>query len=182
MASQTLPPPPPTIFLWAEPRLRRFNQTGILVARAGYRIKLPGLSSRFRVEGRDEPAHRVFSARNANDRLPFGDARRHCEGVVLLRVGDARFPQHFARLFIQSEQPAVDRRRDDPAVIESDSPLHNAAADSGTQRGLVHFRIPTPLFLARPGIHGKHDAPLCGGEDHAIVNERGCFLTAATRA
>ena len=100
---------------------------------------------------------------------------------MILRVRDARFPDHLPGLRVEGQQPSVDGRGDDQALVDRQAPVDHAAADLRAHGGLVHFRIPAPFLMPRAGIDGEHDAPVRDPVEDAVREERRRFLPAAAR-
>src|SRR5215471_17627078 len=123
----------------------------------------------------------TLGAGDAYDDFAFGDARRHGDGVIFLRVRDTRFPNGLAGFGVERDEATVDDGRDDQALIERDATLHDAAADLGAGLILVDLGVPTPLFLAGARIDGEDDAPV-GDAEESPVPEQGRSFLAATAA
>src|SRR5207253_9461852 len=94
-----------------------------------------------------------------DDFAALDDAGRHCDGVSLILGRDSRLPHDLAGFGIEGSQSSIDRGRNDLTLIESNSAIHNAAADSGLPYLLVHFRILMPHFLSGTRIDGVNHAP-----------------------
>src|SRR5262249_13188899 len=127
----------------------------------------------------EESANRILGAADADDHFSFGNARRHCDGVVVLWIGDARFPYGFSSLGIETHESPVNDRSDDLALVDRDAAVHDAAADLRTHCNLVDFGIPPPAFLAGPCIDRIDDAPIRDRIDASVPVERRRFLVAA---
>ena len=122
---------------------------------AGDGVEAPGAVAGGGVIGIEEAADGMVAAGDADHHLAVGDARRHGDGVPILRIGHARFPDHLAGEGVQRFQAPVDHGREDHAVIDREAAVDDAAAELGTDGGLIHFRIPAPEFLAGAGIQRR---------------------------
>src|SRR5262245_1661992 len=131
------------------------------------------------IECSEKSANRILGATDADDDFSFRNAWCHCDGVVVLRIGDPRFPYWFSSFSVETHQSPVDDRSDDLALVDCDPAVHDAAADLRTHCSLVHFRIPPPAFLAGPCIDGIDHAPIGDRIDASIPEERCRFLVAA---
>ena len=156
-------PAAPKLPPFTRPCFGSFLQRGIFegfgrVAR--YRIKAPRKLPCIRVVCRKKPADRKLRAADSNNDLSFGNARGHGNGVIVLRIGNARFPYGLTRLGVQGFQSAVDNRCDDFPLIYRKASIHNAATDFRPHGDLVDFRIPSPAFFPRTRVDGKHNAPV----------------------
>src|SRR5215207_2418807 len=127
----------------------------------------------------EEAARRAIAATDADDHLALGDARRHRDREVVLRVSHPRFPDWSTCRRIEREQAAIDDWRDDHALVQRDTAIDDAAADLGTHRGLVDLRIPSPLLFAGSRIDREDDAPIGDRVDDTIHCEGCGFLAAA---
>ena len=138
--------------------------------------------TRLRIDGDELAARRLVAAGRADDHLAARNARRHRQRVQILRIHDARFPHRLACQRVQREQAAVDRGRDDHAVVERDAAIHVAAADHRTRGRLVDLRIPAPEFLAGARVEREDDAPGRDAVERVVPHQRRAFLVAAARA
>ena len=114
---------------------------------AGHRVEAPGATAGHRVVRGEESARRAIAAARADDHFPLGDARRHRDRVVILRVGHARLPHRPCRCGIERVQPSVDDRRDDQPLVDRQTAIDDAAADLRPDRRLIDLRIPAPRSL-----------------------------------
>ena len=100
MPSQTVPPPP-YLHTIRRPRFWRPLAHSFVLERLGriarHGVEAPGELAGLGVDARrSKPRTGIFGAGDADDHFSLGDARSHGEGVVVLRIGDARFPHWFA--------------------------------------------------------------------------------------
>src|SRR5262249_54872822 len=116
--------------------------------------------TRVRIIGSEIPAVRELAARDTDDDFPFRDSRRHRQGVVLLKDGDLSFPHDLSTFGIERVESAVNHWGDDLAPVNRNASIDNAAAHFRTHGSLIDLRVPTPDFLACPGIDSEDDAPV----------------------
>ena len=122
-----------------------------------------------------------LAARNADDHFPFGDSRGHRDGVIVLWDTTRALPTPSCRSRHRALEPAVDHGRDDLALIDRDPAIHHAAADLRPYGGLIHFRIPPPLFLACARVDGEYDAPVRDAVHRAVPYKGSRFLRTTAR-
>src|SRR5262249_44577582 len=124
------------------------------------RVEPPGELSVVGVVGRKETADRILRATHTDNDFALRNPRRHRNGVVVLRIFDARFPSRFSGFTVESDKASVDYRSDYLVLIDREPTIYNSAAYLGLNRLAIHFRIPTPLLFTRACVNGENNAPV----------------------
>src|SRR5262249_6769643 len=123
---------------------------------------------------------RKLSSGHADDDFPFSDPGSHRDRVIVLMIGDARFPNDLAGLRIQRFETSIDHRGNNLALIDGQTAIYDAATDFRPDRGLIDVGIPSPTCFGGPGIDRKDDAPVRDSVDGSVPRKRRCFLRTTT--
>src|SRR5712691_10938687 len=119
---------------------------GLVAGLAGARdgVGAPNLLAGVEVGAINEAADAVFAAGGADDRHVAHYQRRERKRLGDVGVGDLAFPDLLAGRFVEGEQAAVERDRDDLVLPQRHAAVVDATAGDIAGPGLVGLRIELP--------------------------------------
>ncbi len=131
----------------------------------------PDFAAALRIECSNESAHAVLAAGGSEDHLVFHNERGNRQGVssVGARATDGNVPHQTTCLCVDRNQPAVDRRHVERVLVDRQSAIHTAAAETRQWRRDIRIR---PEHTSRRRIYRDDVVGWLDGVHDAVDDQR----------